>query len=408
MPQTTTVKKYGFSSFRKVDLLFDPARLPPLAVNSTIYLDNGSTGTTKNSNPQWKDLIAKGKDVSSYYKVSGFKDIVPCHVKANCGFSLESIPAARAWCETMDLKPIGVMSDWYHPQRQDTLDTATARFRRNFAAQSGSYQAITPAAELKDFYATVRGVNKFLTVNLQKLLALRRIHSGKEFRRILGDAWLTINFGLNPLIGDVKATALAIAEFMARNGKDARVSGSASDSWTSSLSATEAPNSVTELRQTASFRHEIGYRYTSGVDFSVLGSNDYSAIDHFQLGWPALIPTAWELLAYSWVVDYFVTIGPYLEDTFSTLPGRSKYINLSRRYRVHARIDQVPRFSPGSGYTGAKIRPIDLSWAPGSFEFFEFERVPQSNLPTRTLRIKSLDEVGKFGLSKLLNLASLL
>ena len=129
-------------------------------------------------------------------------------------------------------------------------------------------------------------------------------------------------------------------------------------------------------------------------------SADYSAVDHFKIGLPALIPTFWELVPYSWIVDYFTTVGDFLEDTFIATPANSVYLLENRKYRASGL--NYMQHTVSGGYEILSERKGTANWS-----YYEFERKVLSTLPHRILRLKTIDEVGKHSLTKLLNLTSL-
>jgi hypothetical protein len=130
-------------------------------------------------------------------------------------------------------------------------------------------------------------------------------------------------------------------------------------------------------------------------------ANDYGAVDHFGLNLPDLVPAAWELVPWSWVVDYFTTVGAYLDDVFSSDPSACRYVCQNRLYRVEVNTDVWWARDNGVKYP-------DQSEGRSYVELFEFDRTMLSNLPSRSLRFKTLDEIGLNGVNKLLNLVAVL
>lgn len=146
--------------------------------------------------------------------------------------------------------------------------------------------------------------------------------------------------------------------------------------------------------------------FTSGIDFKLIFSNDYSLRQHLGLSEiGAKLPSiAWELMPFSWVLDYFGTMGAYLEDVFESPPGESIYLTRTTK-------SVWDSTSTVSMYRVANVQWINSSidhMRPGHIRYVSVVRDVLQTLPARPLRLKTLDEAGLSSVSKLLNLASLL
>jgi hypothetical protein len=147
--------------------------------------------------------------------------------------------------------------------------------------------------------------------------------------------------------------------------------------------------------------YELSYRYVRAFDLLLQSCNDYSLYQQLGLTGPDVFATAYELIPYSWALDYFVNIGQFLDDTFSSPPGNLRYLVLDRRYHVHILIG-AKFVLPASSYV------VRQTQKPGEADYFEFERSPTTVMPHTSLRLRTVDEMGKYGLSKLANLFSIL
>jgi hypothetical protein len=127
-------------------------------------------------------------------------------------------------------------------------------------------------------------------------------------------------------------------------------------------------------------------------------------MDQLGLNLSAIPGTLWELLGLSWIVDYFVNVGDYLDDMFYSPPGNTIYLVENRSYKLDYDTNFFMEVNPRNplvtltGGTGGNSR----------VSYFEFSRTPLAALPHQSIRLKITDEVGNFGLSKLLNLVTLL
>jgi hypothetical protein len=148
------------------------------------------------------------------------------------------------------------------------------------------------------------------------------------------------------------------------------------------------------------------YHYVAGMQLYPAGSEHYGAIEHFGLGASSTASVLWELMAYSWVIDYFTNVGRLLEDRFSSPPGTTVYCDKSISYKIKGYID-VTSVKPTS-LPGYNINGWQYSAHHGEWEGFSFNRVPLGGMPHIGFSVKSLDQIGKNAVSKVLNLASIL
>jgi hypothetical protein len=219
--------------------------------------------------------------------------------------------------------------------------------------------------------------------------------------KLFADVWLGFGFGVNPLLHDIESAANAILDYTTRDDRRVRVTGTANRDWrTSGLTNTGTAVRGAQLDIYSAAHHKQGARIVAGVDLKLRSGSSYSVQDHLGLKISDVPGTLWELTPFSWVVDYFVTVGPWLDDMFFTLPGVTKYVSLSRKYEVRTDLSGKFRYLPSVQFGGTVN--------PGYIDYFVFSRASLSSLPTRQIQVKSVDQVAQHGLTKLLNLASVL
>jgi hypothetical protein len=282
------------------------------------------------------------------------------------------------------------------------FDLALTRLKRKLKKQVGGAEAMTPVAESKELHGLFRQATTMTTTLVETLIDIKRT-KGASALKYASNAWLAYGFGVRPLVDDIGNVIDAIGNFFNRANAGIRVSASAKRTWVSSLAPSNMSPAAAGAQAWSStaMYHELSYRWYCGGSADVMSSNDYTLAKHLGFSSQNLIPTFWELIPYSWVVDYFTTVGALLEDTFQVLPGTLYYAGYTKRYKC--RMDttiawKVPRDWFGSTVNGSSTGTR-----------FEFARAPQGIfLPHIGLRIKSLDEIGVFGVTKLLNLASVM
>jgi hypothetical protein len=165
------------------------------------------------------------------------------------------------------------------------------------------------------------GISSYLNGIVSNKARWMRGAKRKNHRKVINDAvagsWLEYSFGWQPLISDVKAGAEAIARFQ-NDVRLSRVSGydEAQDTfaygpsvlfdsdWGETLTLSSPLDSTTK-----------SCRFVAGLDCrpKVLsqGVDRLLELSGFQL--KEFIPTAWELVPWSFMVDYLTNIGDILE-----------------------------------------------------------------------------------------------
>lgn len=350
---------------------------------------------TFNSNKEWKRLIAKGLNATfPYARTGGFVKPVQYYG------ATDSVGVTPSWhCECWGQYSGPALVN----QRDNSAlkEAALGRLKHKLNGYVGKAQLAAPLAESREIHRLVKQINGFGMDAVKAMLLLKRTR-GKSALKFASQIWLGFGFGINPLLKDIESAANSILDYQTRQDRGVRVSGSANEDYFSTGSASPpssiAPGVTSQINGSA--HHRQGVRYVAGVDLTIRSDASYSVTDHLGLGITSMPSAIWELVPFSWVVDYFTTVGPWLDDVFYTLPGVCKYVSLSEKYQNEVRWDL--QVFPNVNYK------IAITGRQGGFRYFSFQRSSLTTLPTRQLRVKSLDEVAQHSLVKLLNLSSVL
>jgi hypothetical protein len=161
----------------------------------------------------------------------------------------------------------------------------------------------------------------------------------------VAENWLALQYGWKPLLMDIHEAlrSLANAQIYSPNVvRTARGTGK----WKT--------HTVTELGTTSQWYQKTGYRMVTTYTNCTIGMR-YSIDSNFvqflaQTGFTNPINLLWEVLPYSFVVDWFIPIGPYLE-TLSAFDGLSLVdgfeTNITKQYTlsVHDYNGQYPAYA---------------------------------------------------------------
>lgn len=345
-------------------------------------------------NPGWKQTVAKGGDATSVYSRIRltYKPITyACRFEDSGNLSLGY---------GQDDGGLNLVEKPWQP----LIDQATASLKHKLDGNIGKAQLAAPIAESREIHRMVRQINTLGIDTLKALLAIKKTRGLSAFKQF-GNIWLGFGFGVNPLLQDIASAANSILDYTTREDRHVRLTGTASLDHITTIRVlgnfANAAYGSGALGIISSFYHTQGVRIVAGIDLKLRSAASYSVLDHLGLKVEQLPSVLWELTPFSWAVDYFTTIGPWLDDMFYTLPGTTKYISLSRKYHNEGQMQPYAR--PNAGFTGQVWKT-----GGGTSLYTSFAREKLTALPSRSVRIKSFDEVAQHSLNKFLNLSSVL
>jgi hypothetical protein len=110
-----------------------------------------------------------------------------------------------------------------------------------------------------------------------------------------------------------------------------------------------------------------------------------------------LFPLAWELVPYSFVIDYFTNIGDVINDTFIAGPTATSLMTSEKNVCL---THKTRRIVPTSGFA------VNGDISDESYESGSFTRALLATLPSRTFQFESFGSIGK--IKRVINLASIL
>jgi hypothetical protein len=130
----------------------------------------------------------------------------------------------------------------------------------------------------------------------------RRLSASKS----TAENWLELQYGWKPLLKDIEGSMKSLAQYVAKNSFVYTASASGRKvTWENEDIKVESPNiTIGRSEILTNSRCKVGIRYKIS-----------SHLESFlaQTGFTNPINLGWELIPYSFVVDWFIPIGPYLE-----------------------------------------------------------------------------------------------
>lgn len=155
----------------------------------------------------------------------------------------------------------------------------------------------------------------------------------KERKKLLADSWLQYSFGVLPLIGDIRNAAEAAAQIVTYRMPHENVSGRGRSTASSSHSYVDSFGPlITTIDWEQKRSAEVVYRAR------VLVSNDTTRdnLETLGLTWGNFVPTVWEVLPFSFLVDYFTNCGKVI-DSLSVNTARLAWCNKGSKREISSR-----------------------------------------------------------------------
>lgn len=357
------------------------------------------------SNPNWRQQVALKQDATTPYTRNLWTGR-PCILRGQAVYP--EIGPGSHYHETIGMNfqsrigNLGINTLPIHVNDEALKDQALTRLKRRLSNDIGDFSSMAPIAELHEMRGFIRNLAG-LGMEAFKALALIKKTKGRSAASYASKVWLNFSFGAKPLMGAIQDASKAIDAYLMRTDHNVKVSGTASKRVNSSVSEIISGTYGASAKWSYDATEYLGYRYTGAFNLQLKSSNNYGIADHFGFDWAELPGVAWELIPFSWAFDYFANVSQYLGDTFELPNGSLLYLTLNQKYIFDCNISA--KHLPNTGL-GVFMR--EDTCVPGFLRCEYLDRTKLSGIPHRSLRLKTVDEVGKNAADKLLNLAAIL
>jgi len=317
------------------------------------------------------------------------------------GYGTQSVTGQLVYIDPTVILPLPAYSGLADNQARSMF------WKRAQAAQT-AFRSFTFLGELTETLHMIRRPGQSLRRGLDDYVksVTKRTRRAKRssLNRIVGDTWLEYVFGWAPLISDIQSAGSALNRRLERfQGSYTKISGTGRDEAYTPF-VTEVKNQKTSpiigVDWKIDKRSFWTHRYYGEVQ-SVCPSPVAADLTLFGVSWKELVPTAWELVPYSFLIDYFTNIGDVL-DAWSVRKSSLSWAAQTRRVKVLASsYDHVNRWEPGlAGCVGPDYSVLSCSTAKYIGTKVERFAVSEVSLPDFTWKIPGLG-------TKWLNMAAL-
>jgi hypothetical protein len=378
----------------------NPANLPKPVYTSTL-LTNTRVGV---SNPGWKEKIRKGSNATTSF--TGTRNDLTSDPSVSEHFFVSSgLPPTQAnwwrerkyWSHNIDAN-VPVL-----PPTSDLTQATNVAQTKFYRALEDAMTLFTGGINLVQLRQTLHMIR-----NPAQSLRLRiddYINDIKKYRRgspiarqnTLSNLYLEHAYGWLPLLGDLDDAA----HYLSRRSKQletefTKVSGSGTVYKSGFINVSSVSGSITASAEL--LRRDVSFSRYLGAVSSTASSTKVVNMSSLGLSPRSFVPTLWDWLPWSFVVDYFTNIGDVLTAWANQNVALAWGCQTTRRERKLFSMNY--RWTPNVGYT---VLFSKSSYAGQSEAVsFEIKRAPITYVPVPSIQF----EMPGFG-KKWLNLAAL-
>lgn len=218
---------------------------------------------------------------------------------------------------------------------------ANTMFFKNLSKANSRFQGLPFLGELRETLEMIRSPAKAFRQKLSEYArslksarkSAKRWHR-RDWHKVIADTYLEHAFGWQPLIGDTIDAAKALSNVL--NGfrqHTVRGFGKAQKWDPTEVAIVSDPLTYTCWTLETRSLSEYQVRVKGGLSEKIAGPEpDVSFFEQFGLTVNQFIPSIWELLPWSFVVDYFVNVGDVLNASF-TDTSKLQWTSTSRKRR---------------------------------------------------------------------------
>lgn len=334
----------------------------------TLLLSRTRTGI---SNPHWRDQVLSGQNATT--PMTG----VWVSVEGSDSFKAEVEMRNRSdnslWWR---VKWKGHTAPLYNSPLAFTFDASQAnarasnKFLNRVREVQTKMQGMVFLGEVRETLRMIRKPAEGLQNLIQKYLrdvrrAKNRARGTKNWTKELGNLWLEQAFGWTPLLNDI-ADARSAYNSLIDKDRIVHISAGAKDgkrmlSDQTGYTHTASPAYCAEIHTRTKDDVEI-VRYRGAV-IARAATTAQDRAARFGFKPSEFIPTAWELLPWSFLIDYFASIGDVLEGVVTDTSNVS-WVNKSvvRKADLRIMVDEGPGspFPPTLYYAKRYVSPANF------------------------------------------------
>lgn len=324
--KTETKKKY----YQGTNVGYQDQCNGSMNVTETKWKREFTETRTGRSLPSWKWRIATGRNATTEYSRNGYDLVVKpgTYTIVNpsaCGAPPKVLTQRWVGCRQAGLIPTSLTLPTIS---YGATQQARARFLASIKQAQQHISGPTFLGELKESLQMIRKPSKYLAKNIDDYIKACAGVGRRNRRKITSDMlnedlhslWLEYSIGWAPLISETKKGAEALSRLINEERKTFQVSGGARDETKNVSVINSAISTIAYAVQKTTNSSEAFIGLKGAVRPKASGPT-WKAMNLFGFNTREFVPTVWELLPMSFVVDYFVNVGDILSATYTDITG---------------------------------------------------------------------------------------
>lgn len=372
----------------------------PIPPDLYTYQTVSGTGFSRSGDyrQNWRDLIKSGGNATNNFSATDLRLTSMKPIRATWKTKPSFGTRVTSCVNEIELRQFYT----YANIPGDLLSTIDNKARAKVYRRMQSFNATTAFGELRETLRMLVRPAHALREGLDRYRRTALKHRAREktranFLKAVSGSWLEYSFGWKPLMHDIKDAAEAFAK-------------SSSDPIYQHFSVTEnqtytrpkvlvynggiAEGGAISARVYAQARMDCSVRYCGSATVKTSVPNAHAA--RFGTGMPSFVPAAWELMPYSFLIDYFTNIGDCLDAW--AIAQYTTFRWTCRTTRVFCRSQTWSEL-----YNGNAIG--DLTYTDNGSATWESLSLSRSNIGSIPLPFIQIQD--KLGLKQSLNIAAL-
>lgn len=261
---------------------------------------------------------------------------------------------------------------------------ALSKYYENIASVEAKFKGLVFTGELRESLSMIKSPAKALRTGVSQYLSTL-IKKGPKValrnrKRFVRDTWLEYSFGWTPLISDLDSAIKAFYSSKSVRPIFEMVSGSGRDTIFTPGAERTRVNGLVTVRWRINHTEEYFVRY-----YGIYHSTGRGVPDAHSYGFrpSEFVPTLWELIPYSFLVDYFTNVGNIVSSwsyRFLAPPWTSR---LARRDHLFE--------TTGGSVDKLRDTATYIQWSGGEPGSIAFRRVNFTRTPSVALTLPSLE-----------------
>lgn len=271
--------------------------------------------------PNYKDLIRKGVSATTAFTATSQESLINQPGEIHREYLVWSDPpSTQDWCGYLN-GPIASSPSPYHQETARSI--AAIKIRQKINSETSAFSGLTFLGELRESIHQIRHPAKAafkladkLSIKTSELRRrrMKRQISKREYADAIASSYLEFSFGLLPIVKDITDIASSALSRL-EDKRIVRLTGSGIVSTADSVVSENGDFGLAMVNRHQDDEFVYRHRYEVGFQRTVEASNNAlrNVIDLGSFEFSEIIPTAWELIPWSFFIDYFSNIGQCLQ-----------------------------------------------------------------------------------------------